>query len=86
MKKIFSLSLALCALFPLAANAQKEESNSMIINIKTGESVEYVLSDIQNIVFRPTGQAPQGDNITIAIPTNFSTGWVQKVMVTSLPS
>ncbi len=81
MKKIFSLSLALCALFPLAANAQKEESNSMIINLKTGESVEYVLSDIQNIVFRPTGQAPQGDNITIAIPTNFSTGWVQKVMV-----
>ncbi len=81
MKKIFSLSLALCALFPLAANAQQDESNSMIINLKSGQSVEYVLSDIQNIVFSQGQPIPQGENFTIAIPSDFSTGWVQKVMV-----
>ncbi|MDE5682743.1 MAG: fibrobacter succinogenes major paralogous domain-containing protein [Muribaculaceae bacterium] len=78
MKKIYTLALSVFAALPFAAVAQ-EVSNSMLINLKSGETVEYVLSDIQNITFKTPGQTAAA--YSIAVPKTFDTGWVQKVMV-----
>lgn len=80
MNKIFAASLALLAIAPATLSAQ-EESNTMIVNLKNGSTLEYQLSDIQNIRFREAAPQPQGINATIAIPSSFTSGWVQKVML-----
>lgn len=79
MKKIFTLALSLFAALPFVAVAQDEISNSMIINLKSGETVEYLISDIQNITFKAPEQP--ASVYSIEVPGSFSTGWVQKVMV-----
>ena len=78
MKKIYTLALSVFAVLPFTAVAQ-EVSNSMLINLKSGETVEYVLSDIQNITFKSPEQSASA--YSIAVPKTFNTGWVQKVMV-----
>lgn len=78
MKKIYTLALSVFAALPFAAIAQ-EVSSSMLINLKNGQTVEYVLSDIQNITFKTSEQTASA--YSIAVPKTFDTGWVQKVMV-----
>lgn len=77
MKKIYTLALSVFAALPFAAVAQ-EVSNSMLINLKSGETVTYVLSDIENITFKAP-ETPAVAIYSIAVP-DFNNGYVQKVM------
>ncbi len=74
-KTIFTLILAaVCttAMFAL------EEQAKMVVVQKDGTIASYLLDDIDSVYFETTSSAPKVYNIEI--PTDFSTGNVQKVM------
>ncbi len=75
-KTIFTLILAAActtAMFAL------EEQTKMVVVQKDGTIASYLLDDIDSVYFETTSSAPKVYNIEI--PTDFSTGNVQKVMV-----
>lgn len=74
-KTIFTLILAAActtAMFAL------EEQTKMVVVQKDGSTASYILDDIDSVYFETTTIAPKVYNIEI--PTDFSTGNVQKVM------
>jgi uncharacterized protein (TIGR02145 family) len=87
MKKFFTLlcGMALAA----SASAQNEAGTTMIVTLSNGNTSEFSLTDIKNITFKaPDTTTPPstGDDdiansvFSIAVPTDFSTCRVQKVM------
>jgi uncharacterized protein (TIGR02145 family) len=87
MKKFFTLlcGMALAA----SASAQNEAGTTMIVTLSNGNTSEFSLTDIKNITFKgsdtTTPPSTGDDDVTagvysIAVPTDFSTCRVQKVM------
>ena len=77
MKKTI-LSLALSAVCITALMAQQAEPTSMVIVQKDGTTTTYQLADIDSVYFNSESTAPKA--YKIEIPTDFSTGNIQKVM------
>ena len=78
MKKTI-LSLALSAVCTTALMAQSAQPTKMVVVQKDGTTATYQLADIDSIYF--DAEAAAAKVYKIDIPTDFSTGNVQKVMV-----
>ena len=77
MKKTL-LSIALSVVCTTALMAQTANPTQMVIVQKDGSTATYQLDDIDSIYFN--GQKAAAKVYKIDIPTDFSTGNVQKVM------
>lgn len=76
MKRIL-LSICLVGAAAFGVSAQ----NSVNIKLKSGQTVTYAVSDIDEINFTDSDEKPMPKVVSIAVPEEFATGWVQKVMV-----
>lgn len=77
MKKYLLPSILL---FAASAFAQTTP-NTMYLNLKNGNQVEYTISDIENITFGVKGSIdPVVSTVSFAVPSTFSSSYVLKVM------
>lgn len=75
--------MLLPALLLVGISAMAQDAYQMNVQLKSGETIQYPVDDIDNITFT-TITTPEPPVVTlppvkIAIPTDFTTGWVQKV-------
>lgn len=63
MKKIFTV--ALCALFSIAMMAQ--QTHNIQIKLKSGETIEYKTSDVENITFEEVAPEPEKFSVEITL-------------------
>lgn len=76
MKKII-LSALLVGATALGAMAQ----TNINLKLKSGETVSYAVSEVDEITFGEATTVTVPKVVSIAIPSTFSAGWVQKVMI-----
>lgn len=77
MKKYLLPSLLLCA---ASAFAQTSPYTLNII-LKNGDKFQYSVADIDRLTFDGEEETPEpAEVVAVPVPTDFSTGWVQKVM------
>lgn len=74
MKKYLLPSLLLCA----ASAFAQTPAYILSINLKNGDKVQYRVDEIDSMTFDESKETTQA--VAVKIPTDFSTGWVQKVM------
>lgn len=74
MKKYLLPSLLLCA----ASAFAQTPAYTLSINLKNGDKVQYRVDEIDSMTFNESKETTQA--VAVEIPTDFSTGWVQKVM------
>lgn len=79
MKKFIIPSILMLA---TAANAQNQTpAYSMTVHLKSGESVEYKITDIDRMTFKAADDEPQENSVAaITIPESFTYSYVKKVM------
>lgn len=78
MKKFLLPTIMLCA---MSVNAQTNSTTKMQVHLKSGQIVEYYLTDIDRLTFaaeNPDVTAPS--KFSIKIPASFESSYVQKVM------
>lgn len=79
MKRIFT-SIILATIAVASSFAQSTDPDKMIVNLKDGTSVEYLIDNIESLTFTKPGEEAKAACYKIEIPTDFSTGAIQKVM------
>lgn len=75
MKKLLLPSILLLG---MSAFAQDSTPYLMNLQLKSGEKLQYSVTDIESITFEST--KAEAKPVSVAVPTDFSTSWVQKVM------
>lgn len=77
MKKYLLPSFLLCA----ASAFAQTSTYTLNVHLKNGDNVQYNVADIERITFDGEQETPEPSEVfAVEIPTDFSTGWVQKVM------
>ena len=77
MKKILLPTILLCA---MSVNAQTTSNTKMQVHLKSGQIVEYYLTDIDHLTFAENPDVTEPSNFSIKVPTSFESSYVQKVM------
>lgn len=78
MKKFLLPTIILCA---MSANAQTTSNTKMQVHLKSGQTVEYYLTDIDRLTFAAENpNVTEPSNFSIKVPTSFESSYVQKVM------
>lgn len=78
MKKFLLPIIMLCA---MSVNAQTTSNTKMQVHLKSGQTVEYYLTDIDRLTFAAENpDVTEPSNFSIKVPTSFESSFVQKVM------
>lgn len=78
MKKFLLPIIMLCA---MSVNAQTTSNTKMQVHLKSGQTVEYYLTDIDRLTFAAENpDVTEPSNFSIKVPTSFESSYVQKVM------
>lgn len=76
MKKFLLPTIMLCA---MSVNAQTTSTTKMQVHLKSGQTAEYYLTDIDRLTFAE-GTVTMPSEFSIKVPASFESSYVQKVM------